>query len=216
MSKQKIKLPSDANREAWLQKAVVELSPLFTEHSYAVPPMRVSCGWPSSRGLGKGKHAIGECWDKSAADDKVAQIFITPRRAAECDEAGILPTLAHEMAHGIVGNKEGHNKVFGKCVRAIGLTGKLTQTVGGEEFLEKAKAIVAKLGPYPHAALNPSGRPTKKQTTRLVKCTCEACGYVLRTTRKWLEEIGAPLCACNKNQMNHDAVIDGDEDKGEE
>jgi hypothetical protein len=179
----------------------------------------LNCGWPSSRGLGKGKHTIGECWDKSAADDKVAQIFITPRTKEPCAEFGILPTLAHEMAHAVVGNKEGHNKIFGKCARAIGLEGKLTATYGGEEFLEKAKAITQKLGEYPHAALNPSGRPTKKQTTRLVKCTCADCGYVVRTTHKWLDEIGAPLCPCNKKPMGTDAgKIDGDDDEdgGEE
>lgn len=203
-------------REAWLTKAVVELTPLFTEQDYKVPAMRVSCGWPSSRGLGKGKHTIGECWDAKAASDKLHQIFITPRTANPCEDYGILPTLAHEMAHAIVGIEEGHNKVFGKCVRSIGLEGKLTSTYGGEEFLAKAKAIVQKIGDYPHAALNPSGRPTKKQSTRLIKCECADCGYVVRTTRKWIAE-GAPICPCNKKSMNHDAdIIDGEDEGGED
>jgi hypothetical protein len=206
---------TDANREAWLLKAVEALSPLFTAHEYKVPAMRVSCGWPSSRGTGKKKIAIGECWDKSAADDKVAQIFISPRFSKACDEMGILPTLAHEMGHAIVGNEEGHNKVFGKCVRAIGLEGKLTSTHGGEAFLAEAKKIVEKIGEYPHAALNPKGRPTKKQTTRLLKCECDACGYNVRVTRKWLE-IGAPICPCNNKAMTIEGgLIDGN-DEGEE
>ena len=209
MSKTK-SIATPAIREAWLTKAVVALTSLFTEQGYKVPAMRVSCGWPSSRGLGKAKHAIGECWDAKAASDKLAQIFISPRYAKACDEMGILPTLAHEMAHAILGIKEGHNKVFGKCVRSIGLEGKLTSTHGGEEFLAKAKGIVAKLGEYPHAELNPSGRPTKKQTTRLIKCECGDCGYNVRVTRKWLET-GAPICPCNKKSLDFDdSVIDGE------
>src|SRR5258708_4728581 len=154
MSKTKNTIVPPSNREAWLLKAVTELTPLFVEAGYKVPPVRVSCGWPSSRGLGKGKHAIGECWDAKAASDKLPQIFISPRQSVACEGFGILPILAHEVAHAIVGIKEKHNKVFGKCVRAIGLEGKLTATYGGEEFLAKAKEIVVRIGEYPHAALN--------------------------------------------------------------
>jgi hypothetical protein len=34
---------------------------------------------------------------------------------------------------------------------------------------------------------------TKKQTTRMVKCQCDKCGYVVRTSRRWLT-IGRPRC----------------------
>lgn len=33
---------------------------------------------------------------------------------------------------------------------------------------------------------------------------CESCGYVARTTRKWLADIGAPLCPCNAEPMMPD------------
>ena len=39
----------------------------------------------------------------------------------------------------------------------------------------------------------PSSTPTFKQTTRLLKCQCDICGYTVRVTRKWLD-IGAPHC----------------------
>jgi hypothetical protein len=35
----------------------------------------------------------------------------------------------------------------------------------------------------------------------MVKCACEECGYTARTTKKWLEEAGAPICPCNKKPM---------------
>jgi hypothetical protein len=201
-------------REQWLLAAVEALTPIFESASYKVPKVRVSCGWPSSRGTSTKKIAIGECWDKSAASDKVAQIFISPRLGSEVDPQGVLATLHHEVVHAVVGNKEGHNKVFKKCAVAVGLAGKMTQTHASEELVPKLKAIVAKLGDYPHATLNPAGRPTKKQTTRLVKCEC-GCGYNVRVTRKWLEEVGAPLCPCNQKPMKYeipDELGGGDEE----
>jgi hypothetical protein len=188
------------NREQWLAAAVTALTPLFTKQGYKVPAVRVSCGWPSSRGIASKKFAIGECWDTKASTDKLNQIFISPRVNEVEGEYGVLPILAHELAHAIVGIKEKHNKVFGKCVRAIGLEGKLTSTTGGEAFWSEVKPLVSKLGAYPHSRLNPDFRPTKKQTTRLVKCECGDCGYNVRVTRKWLDT-GAPICPCNSKSM---------------
>jgi hypothetical protein len=187
-------------REQWLARAVEALAPLFESKGYKVPPVRVSCGWPSSRGMSAKKPTIGECWDNKAADDKLNQIFISPRLKNPVEDYGVLPTLAHEVAHAVVGIKEKHNKVFGKCVRSIGLEGKLTATTGSADFLAHCNTLMEKLGPYPHAALNPSDRPTKKQTTRLIKCECD-CGCSVRITRKWLDEVGAPTCGCG-HKMN--------------
>lgn len=60
---------------------------------------------------------------------------------------------------------------------------------------------MVELGEYPHSAINLLDRPTKKQTTRMIKCECEDCGYVARTSNKWIEEAGAPLCPCNSEPM---------------
>ena len=59
-------------------------------------------------------------------------------------------------------------------------------------------------GDYPHGALNSLPDGTKKQSTRLVKVLCPGCGYTLRTTRKWLDERGAPICPCNLKPMEAD------------
>jgi hypothetical protein len=206
------------NRELWLAAAVKIMKPLFKRAGYAIPKVRISCGWPSSRGLGTGKWTAGECWDKSAATDEVAQIFISPRMKAEAAE--VLPVLAHEVCHAVVGNKEKHGKVFKKCFHAVGMVGKATQCNAGPEFLEQAAEWVKQsLGEYPHAVLKPSGRPTKKQTTRMVKCECKECGYVVRTSRKWLDDAGAVLCPCNSKPMSFelpDADADADDEGGDE
>lgn len=186
-------------REMWLLNAIEAMRPLFKQNGYEIPKVRVSCGWPSSRGKSAKNAVLGEAWDKSASSDKVAQLFISPILKEVFEPQGVLATLAHEVAHSVVGNKEGHNKVFGKCVRSLGLEGKLTCTHAGEEFIAAAKKWV--LGDYPHSQLKPGGGPKKKQTTRMVKCECKGCGYTVRTSRKWLDEVGAPLCPCNSKPM---------------
>ena len=47
----------------------------------------------------------------------------------------------------------------------------------------------------------PSALKIAKQSTRLIKCECAECGYTMRTTTKWIETLGAPLCPCNEQQM---------------
>lgn len=186
--------PKYDTREKWLLEAVALMTPLFEKAGYKVPEkIRVSCGWPSKRGLSKKSPTIGQCWANEAASDKIAQIFISPVLSKPVAEYGVLDVLAHEVAHAVVGIKEKHNKVFTKCVRSIGLEGKPTSTFGGEEFMAQAKKWYEKLGAYPHGQLSGLKSPEKKQTTRLVKCECKSCGYTARVTRKWLEQ-GAPVC----------------------
>jgi hypothetical protein len=189
-------------REQWLEAAVAAMAPSFVSAGYKVPKVRVSCGWPSSRGTSAKKTALGECWDKSSADDGVAQVFISPRLKDPCTQFGVLAVLAHEVCHAVVGNKAKHGKVFKACATKVGLEGKMTSTEGGPEFLKQCAVWVKSLGTYPHALLNPAGRPVKKQTTRMVKCECKDCGYSCRTSRKWLDDAGAPLCPCNKKPMS--------------
>jgi hypothetical protein len=183
------------NREAWLEAAVELMTPLFQKHGYKVPKVRVACGWPSRGGLAAKKRTIGQCWDKSAAKDKVNQIFISPWLDAEVsDPCGVLPVLIHEVIHAVVGIKEKHNKVFGKCAREMGLEGKLTCTVASEGLISRCKVWEKQLGDYPHSQLDSTKSPVKKQSTRLMKCECGECGYVCRTTKKWIVDVGAPHC----------------------
>lgn len=189
-------MKNNDTREQWLQRAVGLMTPLFKSKGYDVPSVRVAIGWPSSRAKSKRNRVLGECWDKKAADDKLAQIFITPMYKATdaCDAMGVLPTLVHEVVHAVVGNKEKHNRVFGKCARAVGLEGKLTSTHASDVLVGECKAWEKTLGPFPHAGLNPSAGPTKKQTTRMIKCECAECGYACRTSRQWIDDVGAPHC----------------------
>lgn len=219
--------PKFKTREEWLQAAVALMTPLFEEKGYKVPEVRVACGWPSSRGLSDKKRVLGECWATTCSEDKRSQIFISPYMRGEIhigrqtDGQGVLPTLVHEVVHAVVGNKEGHNKVFGKCARAVYLCGKLTSTRAEKDLIEICEKWIAKLGPYPHAKLDGLKAPGKKQTTRLIKCECGSpgCEYNVRITRKWLEELGAPICpgvghGSMKYKMPDDLEFEGDDDDG--
>ena len=37
--------------------------------------------------------------------------------------------------------------------------------------------------------------------SRLLKVQCGYCAYTCRITRKWLDELGPPLCPCNSQPM---------------
>ena len=77
-------------------------------------------------------------------------------------------------------------------MKEIGLEGKPTATHAGTELVETLKKVSAKVGEFPHAAIDPKTQG-KKQTTRLIKAECPECGYVVRVTNKWLE-VGYPVC----------------------
>lgn len=199
-------------REEWLLAALDLMRPLFENRGYEVPKVRVSCGWPSRGGLSVKSKVLGQAWCKTASSDKIGQIFISPYLDKTVDPYGVLPVLLHEQVHQVVGVKERHNKVFGKCARALGLEGKLTSTFASKELLGVCKEWDEKLGPYPHAKLDGTKSPVKKQSTRLVKCECPKSGYTVRTTRKWLDEFGAPISPVTKKPMVFEIPKDLEDD----
>lgn len=183
-------------REQWLQKAIaICANSLFKPHGYKVPAVKVSVGFP---GGGSARKRIGEHWHPEASDDKLGSIFISPILD---DRNDVLGTLVHEMVHAAVGNAAGHGPEFKKCALKVGLAGKMRSTIAGEELKKFFDQIPAKIGDYPHRKLNLSMRPIKKQTTRMIKCECLECGYIVRTSRGNIEKHGAPLCPCNTEAM---------------
>jgi len=171
-------------REQWLQAGVARLRKLIPA-SYAVPDVRVSCGFPKNA-RGKG-HTIGQCW--YTAEDGVAQVFISPTQVYA---PRILDVLLHEMGHAILGSDVGHKKEFKRFMDDVGLEGKATATVASDKLSEKLVMMSKMLGDYPHSKLT-ARAGMKKQSTRLLKVECECCGYVVRTTQKWIDT-GLPSC----------------------
>lgn len=176
------------NREEWLKALAERLNTLVFDG--AMPAYRVACGWPSRGGTAQAKRVIGQCWDADCSADKTHEILISPNLDDPMKVAGV---LAHEMIHAIVGIPAGHKKPFRDLAIKIGLVGKMTATTEGPDFIAAVEPVLKEIGAYPHAALTP-GTQLKKQSTRLIKAECPECGYNVRVTRKWLDEVGAPLC----------------------
>lgn len=200
-------------REQWLHAAAALLAAeRFKPAGLVVPLVAISVGYPW-RARGEGNQAIGQCWAKQCAADNRPHLFVSPVLS---DTARVVGVLAHELVHATVGNAAGHGPVFKAAALAVGLAGKMTATTETDEFKQWAEErIVGLLGTYPHGALNapgdrsapgpgPGGAPdprlgptgAPRQSTRLLKIECPACGCVARITARWLTAVGAPSCGC--------------------
>lgn len=190
---------------AWFEEAVAGISTHFhrVKQVYVPDKTVVSRGWPSVKAFAKKGRRIGECWAPEASQGGFIEVFISPCLVTVEE---ILSTLAHELVHATVGTAAKHGKVFSQFGRAIGLEGKPTQMAASAEFSHEVLIPLAEqLGPYPHSALDrvlkEGGGPEKKQGTRMLKVVCKECGYTARTTAKWIEDPGPPLCPCNNEPM---------------
>jgi hypothetical protein len=177
-----------ATREEWLVALVEALRSMFDGVSLEIPAVRISCSWPS-RSIRK---RVGECWHSSAAADGARNIFISPVKDDGEEVAGI---VVHELVHACLPDGAGHKKPFKDGMKALGLQGKATATEPNDELQHRLHAICEQLGEYPHSALNLTDPSVKKQTTRMIKLVCDECGYIARTTSKWIE-VGLPTCVC--------------------
>lgn len=185
-------MSAEANREQWLHQATEWFRPWFESAGAKIPQtVRVSVGFPSRGAVSAKSRTLGQCWDATASADGVHQVFVSPVLE---DTTRAAATLAHELVHAAVGTSEGHKGAFKRIAKAIGLEGKMKSTHAGEKLTAAIVAMAEEIGPFPHAPLTPTVG-VKKQSTRMVKAECE-CGMVVRTTRKWIDEVGLPQCRC--------------------
>jgi predicted Zn-ribbon and HTH transcriptional regulator len=72
----------------------------------------------------------------------------------------------------------------------------MTSTVPGDALRATLQRIVADLGTYPHAKVDPNAR--KKQGTRLLKLQCSDCGWTARVSALQANRLHAastcPVC----------------------
>lgn len=196
-----------ATREQWLNAFVLAMAPVVASHGYELPSnIRVSLGFASA---GMRSKSIGECWAVDASADGHSEIFISPTLGG--DVSRIADVVTHEVVHAIVGHGAKHGRPFAKLAKALGLEGKMTATVAGLGWHEWADPIIASLGDFPGAALTGKSSAKPKQSTRMVKATCnhEGCGMILRTTRKWFDH--ARTEALNSVDPNGEAEDENEE-----
>lgn len=181
------------NREQWLTSLTDAMRGLFEEQSQHVPEkIRLTCGWPSKGGMKSKGRVVGECFPMQASKDGSVEIFISPVLA---DSGKVAECLAHELVHAC--GAKGHKGAFRKIAEGIGLQAPMTSTTASPQLLERLNGLYAPLGAYPHAVLDRTLAPVKKDRTRLLKVVCDDCGYTIRVTRKWLE-VGLPVCPCGQ------------------
>lgn len=201
-------------RESWLTAAAQGLLPWFEEAGSPVKsPIRLAMGFPSSRALSLKKRTIGQCWDILASKDGTAEILISP---VLDDAIEILGVVAHELGHAALGTKVGHRRPFARLMIALNLEGKATSTYPGETFKDRAAALLEDLGPLPHSRLDPAMRPVKKDGIRQMKCECDTCGYIARTTKKWIKAAGTPMCPTDRVPLTCDDYSPDEDDDGDE
>ena len=155
-------------------------------------------------GLEKQSH-IGLCWHPHSIgkEEFGTEIFITPNLT---DTNQIVGVLIHELCH-VLTRGCGHRGKFKTLALAIGLTGKMTSTVNGEELIKKVDKWIKDLGKFPHKKWLPNLN-RKKQSTRMIKAYCNHIegDYIVRLSRTTLIKHGAPRCPVHA--LNHDNKLE--------
>lgn len=190
---------SSKERHAWLEDALKACRKLIVSADGAMPEnVRASIGQPGR------KKAIGLCYHAAASKEGVREIFVSA--VLDTSEA-VFATLLHECVHASLPDDAKHGPKFKRLALAVGLTGKMTATVAGDELKERIAEWVAKRGEYPAQGIL-TGAGITKQTTRMLKVCCSDCGYTVRTTRQWLE-VSVPACPndmCGRHGLEMEVV----------
>ena len=178
---------------------------LFKRAGYDVPALdKVDLLYSlPSKGAARGQKSqtAGEAWIPELNSLGKYTILLNPAIYIEDPlerNLELLGTLIHEVVHITVGNKHQHNHVFGKCARAVGLTGPMTSTRNSDELTAQITVWLTENGLCPAGALDLTKR--KRQSTRMLKAECEPCNYIVRASKTQLMR-GMPLCGCCGERM---------------
>ena len=175
-------------REEWLAAAADLAYPVFADRGYALPhKLRVALGWPRNRNW------CGVCYAPSASTTGYTEIFISPVLA---EPVAVFDILVHELCHAAVGPEYLHRAPFVRCARDLDLCGRpaAAEGQGNPAWHEWADPLIAKLGSFPHDAMEHPGTQAAAQRSRNLLRTCNACGFPMRTTQKWLGQAAALRC----------------------
>lgn len=191
-------------REQYLTKCAEvilrdQLMPLVegSQWDYPLPPVKISVGFPPGTRGGK---VAACCCPRAASAGGFNEIFVNPTYD---DPIYVLGNLVHELIHAIDDCASGHKGFFASIARKVGLDGKLTATVPGEALTAQLAKLVKRYGEFPHEQLK-LGAARKKDGTRQLKVECEGCGFIFRTSQKWIDMLhdDSPCPACGDSMLS--------------
>jgi len=189
------------NREEYLELAASELSDYISKAGYAMPQIKVSAGWPSTKAFSAKGRTLGECWHHEAINQEASHIFISPYLS---DTVTVLSVLVHEIGHAILPEEAKHKKPFKQYMTAVDLTGKATATKPGEVLKSFLNLLIDRIGVYPHESID-KGPKQKKQTTRLRLWTCEGCDLKIRVAK---DDLNLLCMACDLQLVKVEKGVD--------
>lgn len=172
-------------REEWLTAGLS----LIRSHVPGVAArIRVSCGFPSTF---RRSGTLAESWPSEASGDATHEVMISPTVALPTE---VFPLLLAQVLHSLPGAMSTTSATWRAACTDAGLVPadeawrSLTPGAGVWEMFGSG---LEALGDYPHAEI--AAGVKKTQQTRMLKLTCPTCGYIVRTTNKWLAT-GLPVC----------------------
>lgn len=209
-------------REDWLLAAWREVViPRYASAGLTIPDnVHISLGFSDGRSQ-ENAYILGVTYAAEAATDGSYQVFVSPFQS---DGMEVLRTLMHEAAHVLDDLKSGHDKGFQEIASKVGFEAPFTTSLGMNPAVQAEMILAAEtLGDFPHAGMEPlrslitrkrtpvvptgsagpveepleirwSSGPRKQHGSRMIKLVCPVDGYTVRTTRKWIDELGTPIC----------------------
>lgn len=163
-------------REDWLRACLTRVTAGWPVGADLPENTRISLGFPAKR-RGRGGSRVSEHYRPSDSEGGLWEIFISPTVG---DALAVARIVAIEAA-----------RIATSRAPTEGEVAALT---------ERARRVVETLPPYPHAAIKVAGAPAPDATgpvsrpgSRLLKVSCEGCGYTARITRRWLR-VAVPAC----------------------
>lgn len=176
-------------REDWLAQALAEARPVVEAlcGSALAAQIRVGVGFPSTF---KRSGTLVECFPATSSGDAHAEVIVSPTVA---DPGEVYGYLLAGILHTLPGAMQRASVTFTSAAKAAGIESDdgFKTLRFGPQYFQQWEQIIDSLGPYPHAELSVADKKT--QSTRMIKLVCPQCGYILRTTGKWIAT-GLPRC----------------------
>jgi len=148
------------------------------------PPLRIGFGQPPGTRPTRNRRILGACFKRAASSDGVNEMFLCP---TEDDTMRMLVTALHEYCHAIDDNESGHRGNFVRLAKSAGMQAPWTETPPSPELQELLDWYVAEYGDIPAGHLTATARVKPKQGTRMLKASCNNCGFTVRASAKHID-----------------------------